>query len=115
MLAQRAERSFVGVECGIMDQFISVFGMRNHALLLDCRTLDYQYVSLPRRAQLVICNSHLERTLGRNVGLHSLDHAIADTNVPHPTQLLARIEDFPALDQQVELVIGAHRCAGKQR
>ena len=63
----------------------------------------------PGRAQ------YLERTLGRNVGLHSLDHAIADTNVPHPTQLLARIEDFPALDQQVELVIGAHRCAGKQR
>src|SRR4030065_1378988 len=42
-LAQRAENEFVGVKCGLMDQFISVFGRKDSALFLDCETLDYAY------------------------------------------------------------------------
>jgi len=42
-LAQRAENEFVGVKCGLMDQFISVFGRKDSALFLDCETLDYSY------------------------------------------------------------------------
>lgn len=45
-LAQRAENHFIGVQSGIMDQFISRLGVADHALLLDCRTLDYQPVPL---------------------------------------------------------------------
>jgi len=45
-LAQRAENEFVGVKCGLMDQFISVFGRKDSALFLDCETLDYSYHSL---------------------------------------------------------------------
>lgn len=46
-LAQRAENEFVGVACGIMDQFASCLGQKNHALFLDCRSLEYEAVPLP--------------------------------------------------------------------
>lgn len=42
-MAQRAENDFVGVRCGIMDQFASMFGLRDHVIRLDCRSLDYEY------------------------------------------------------------------------
>jgi galactokinase len=45
-LAQEAENDFVGVKCGIMDQFISIMGKENHALFLDIQTMDYQYIPL---------------------------------------------------------------------
>ncbi len=49
-IAQRAENQFVGVNCGIMDQFISVLGVEGHALLIDCRSLDYELVPFPANA-----------------------------------------------------------------
>lgn len=42
-ISQKSENEFVGVKCGIMDQFISVFGKKAHVLKLDCKTLDYEY------------------------------------------------------------------------
>ncbi|HEY3232307.1 MAG TPA: galactokinase [Roseiflexaceae bacterium] len=63
LLAQGAENTFVGVQCGIMDQFISALGRRDHALLLDCRDLNYQPVPLPAHTQIVVCDSHMERSL----------------------------------------------------
>ncbi|MFT4024520.1 MAG: galactokinase, partial [Flavihumibacter sp.] len=42
-LAQAAENQFVGVNCGIMDMFASMFGKENHVIRLDCRSLDYEY------------------------------------------------------------------------
>jgi len=54
-LAQRAENDFVGVQCGLMDQFIAVFGRKNSALFLDCETLDYTHYPLNlEKAGLVI-------------------------------------------------------------
>ena len=61
--AQRAENKFVGVNCGIMDQFISVLGREGHALLIDCRSLDYQLVPFPEHAALVIGNTKASRSL----------------------------------------------------
>jgi galactokinase len=46
VLCQRAENQYVGMNCGIMDQFISAVGKKNHAIFLNCNTLDYQYVPL---------------------------------------------------------------------
>ncbi|GLB52330.1 galactokinase [Neptunitalea chrysea] len=43
LIGQKAEHTFVGVNCGIMDQFASVFGKENHVVLLDCNTMDYEY------------------------------------------------------------------------
>ncbi len=64
-LGQRAENQFVGMNCGIMDQFISVHGEKDHALFLDCRTLDYQHVPLPSaQIRVVICNTMVKHELG---------------------------------------------------
>lgn len=63
-LAQRAENQFVGVNCGIMDQFASGMGKAGHAILLKCDTLDYRYVPLSLGDyQLVITNSNKQRSL----------------------------------------------------
>jgi len=56
-LCQRAENEFVGARCGIMDQFVSVHGRKDHALLLDCRSLAYRYQPIPEEVRLVICNT----------------------------------------------------------
>ncbi len=45
-LGQKAENEFVGVRCGLMDQFIAVFGRKDTAIFLDCETLDFEYVPL---------------------------------------------------------------------
>ena len=57
LLCQQAENEFVGARCGIMDQFISVHGKKNHALRLDCRTLEYRLLPIPADTRLVICNT----------------------------------------------------------
>lgn len=64
-LCQRAENTFVGVNCGIMDQFISCMGKKDHALFLDCRSLEYQLVPLPDSDdyKVVICNTAVKRGL----------------------------------------------------
>jgi galactokinase len=63
LLCQRAENEFVGARCGIMDQFISVHGKRNHALLLDCRTLEFRQRSIPSDVRLVICNTMVRHSV----------------------------------------------------
>ena len=62
-IAQRAENEFVGVNCGIMDQFISVLGADDHALLIDCRSLEYELISMPTDASIVIGNTKASRSL----------------------------------------------------
>lgn len=61
--AQRAENDFVGVNCGIMDQFISMLGKESHALLIDCRSLDYELIPMPTNATLLIGNTKASRSL----------------------------------------------------
>jgi len=64
LLAQRAENQFVGVNCGIMDQFASVMGKKNNAIFLNCKTLEYQYVPLNLGDYLlVITNTNKKRSL----------------------------------------------------
>ena len=63
LLCQRAENEFVGARCGIMDQFISVHGQKDHALLLDCRNLEYSQQPLPGNVRLVICNTMVRHSL----------------------------------------------------
>ena len=46
LISQRAENKYAGVNCGIMDQFASAMGKKDHAVLLDCSTLAYEYVPL---------------------------------------------------------------------
>ncbi|MGF1828533.1 galactokinase [Photobacterium angustum] len=60
---QQAENQFVGCNCGIMDQMISAEGRENHAMLLDCRSLETQAVSMPEDMAIVIINSNKKRGL----------------------------------------------------
>ncbi|HEX5013872.1 MAG TPA: galactokinase [Candidatus Limnocylindrales bacterium] len=63
-IAQRAENDFVGVRCGLMDQFASSLGRPGAAMLLDCRSLDYRAVTLPLEEHaLVVCDSASPRRL----------------------------------------------------
>ncbi len=65
-LSQRAENDFVGVNCGLMDQFVSVFGRKNTALFLDCETLFYEHVPLPLEEHglnIIVYDSRIRREL----------------------------------------------------
>lgn len=63
LICQKAENEFVGMRCGIMDQYIISLGRRNHALLIDCRDLHYTLVPLAPEANLVICDTKKRRGL----------------------------------------------------
>jgi galactokinase len=65
-LSRRAENEFVGVPCGIMDQFISALGRQDHALFLDCRDLKYRHVPLRGDVKIVVCNSGVKRALAQS-------------------------------------------------
>ena len=62
-LCQQAENEFVGTRCGIMDQLASACCVKDCALLLDCRSLEFRALPLPPGIRLVICNSMVKREL----------------------------------------------------
>jgi galactokinase len=62
-LCQRAENTYTGARCGIMDQFVSCFGKQDHALMLDCRSLEATYLQLSPNVCLVICNTMVRHEL----------------------------------------------------
>ena len=79
-LAQRAENAYVGVNSGLMDQFAVAFGRADHALFLDCRSLDHRAVPLPSGTRLVICDSGSPRQLATseyNTRRAECDRAVA--------------------------------------
>ncbi len=63
LICQRAENKYVGVNCGIMDQFASACGEKNKLLLLDCRSLEYQTLPLPKDVAIVIADTSMRRKL----------------------------------------------------
>lgn len=64
LMAQSAEHHFAGVKCGIMDQFASVFGKKDEAIMLDCRSMDYQYIPLNLDGySLVLLNTNVKHSL----------------------------------------------------
>ena len=60
---QEAENQFVGCQCGIMDQMVSACGSKFNALLLDCRSLDAELISMPKDLAVMIINSNVKRGL----------------------------------------------------
>jgi galactokinase len=61
--AQSAEVKYVGVPCGVMDQFISANGVAGHALLLDCRSLEYERARLPENVAFLVVDSTVRHRL----------------------------------------------------
>jgi len=62
-LCQRAENAWVGVQCGIMDQMISAAGQAEHALLIDCRSLETEAVPLPPQTVVAVLDTTTRRGL----------------------------------------------------
>ena len=62
-LCQKAENEFVGARVGIMDQFVSLHGQEDHALMLDCRALSFESLLIPDSVKLVISNTMVKHEL----------------------------------------------------
>ncbi len=64
LMAQKAEHEYAGVMCGIMDQFASVMGKRNHVIKLDCRSLAYEYVPFNLEGiKILLLNTNVKHSL----------------------------------------------------
>src|SRR6185437_12119228 len=59
-----AENEFIGIRSGIMDQVASLEGRRNHALLLDCRSLAMRHILVPSGVAMIVCNTMVRHDLG---------------------------------------------------
>lgn len=90
-IAQKAEHNYIGVKCGIMDQFASAMGKKNMAIFLDCRDLTWEMVPLVMKGyKLVIANTNIKRSLGSEKynerrsecekGLEQLRHIFPDAS-----------------------------------
>ncbi len=63
-LCRRAENEFVGAPCGIMDQYVAVFGRKGAAIRIDCRSLEHEAVQLPAGVAILAVNSMVKHQLG---------------------------------------------------
>jgi len=64
LMAQKAEHEYAGVMCGVMDQFASVFGRKDHVILLDCRDYSHQYFPFKiRDYSIVLCDTNVKHSL----------------------------------------------------
>lgn len=81
LIGQKSEHTFVGVNCGIMDQFSSVFGKKNCVIKLDCNTLEYQYYKADfKKYSLLLLDSnvkHTHLTSGYNVRRQEVEQGLA--------------------------------------
>lgn len=81
IIGQKSEHTFVGVNCGIMDQFASVFGKKNKAIKLDCNTLEYEYHNADfKKYSLLLLDSnvkHTHLTSGYNVRRQEVEQGLA--------------------------------------
>jgi len=99
-LCQRAEREFVGMPCGIMDQYISVFGREHSAVKIDCRSLDHQLVNLPDSVTFVAVNTMVKHALAGSAYKDRVAEcaaAVAGTQRKFPSATSLR--DVASLDQ----------------
>src|ERR1700677_2072646 len=63
-IAQKAEHTFAGVMCGVMDQFISILGKKDHVIKLDCRSMEYEYEPLQLKGvKIVLLNTNVKHSL----------------------------------------------------
>ncbi|MDN3678311.1 galactokinase [Flavobacterium paronense] len=80
LVGQKSEHTFVGVNCGIMDQFASVFGKKNSVIKLDCNTLEYEYYKANfKNYSLLLLDSnvkHTHLTSGYNVRRQEVEQGL---------------------------------------
>jgi galactokinase len=91
-LCQRAENEFVGMRCGIMDQFVSCCAAAGQALMLDCRSLEYKLLPLPPDVRLIICNTMVKHAL--QTGEYNTRRAECEAGVRHFAQSLPNVRSL---------------------
>jgi galactokinase len=110
-LCQKAENTFVGMNCGIMDQFISCVGIEHHAVMIDCRSLDYRPLPVAEDARIVICNSMVHHELAA-AGQYNLRRTECERGVALLQPLLkAKGKDIVALRDVTMAELEAHKAA----
>jgi len=88
LMGQATEHNYVGVKCGIMDQFISCLGKEGFLLRLDCRSLEYEYIPFhPSGYQLILINTGVSHELASsayNKRRESCERVVAEIAKTHP-------------------------------
>jgi len=113
---KQVENNFIGVQCGIMDQFAVAMGKSHHAICLNCDTLAYTYVPLNlQQYNLLILNTNKSRTLAEsayNKRKKSCEKALAILQTQHPIQHLcaAKLAHLDALTSYPNLLKRARHC-----
>ena len=105
LVGQSTEHNYVGVKCGIMDQFISCLGKEGSLLRLDCRSLEYEYVPFnPKGYQLVLLNTCVAHELASsayNKRRESCERVVEAIAKRHPQVKLLR-DAAPEMLQEVK-------------
>src|ERR1043166_9147634 len=89
-LCRQAENEFVGARVGIMDQFVSLFGQAQHALLLDCRCLKLKLLPLPVNFCLIMCNTMVKHELASSA--YNQRREQCEAGVKHLAQFLPHVK-----------------------
>jgi len=104
-IAQKAEHEYAGVMCGIMDQFASMFGKKDHVIKLDCRSLEYEYMPLKLNGyKLVLFNSNVKHSLASteyNTRRQQCEQGVAWVKEHHPHVNSLRDVSIQMLQQYV--------------
>lgn len=104
-LSQKAENEYVGVKCGIMDQFASMFGKKNNVIKLDCRSLDYQYEPFNMNGfKVVLLDTGVKHSLGSseyNVRRQQCEKGVALVKQHVPAVNSLRDVTMPMLEKYV--------------
>lgn len=105
-IGQKAEHSFAGVRVGIMDQFASIFGRKDHVIKLDCQSLDYEYVPLKLEGyKILLLNTNVKHSLGSseyNTRRAQCEQGVAWVKEYHPEVNSLRDVSMEMLHQHVE-------------
>jgi galactokinase len=105
-ISQKAEHEFAGVKCGIMDQFASMFGKKDHVIKLDCRSLEYEYVPVKLQGHsLVLFDTQVKHTLASsayNTRRAECEAAVSLINMEQPQVISLRDATLDMVKQYVK-------------
>ena len=103
LIGQKAEHTFPGVKCGIMDQFANLHGKKDQVMRLDCRSLDFEYFPFNFPGyKIVLCNSMVHHSLASseyNVRRQQCEEGVRAIQVNHPAVKSLRDASITMLDE----------------
>jgi galactokinase len=106
LIAQKAEQTFAGVNCGIMDQFASVFGKKDQAIMLDCRSMKHIYIPLKLDGyKLLLLNTNVKHALADsayNTRRAQCEQGVAWVKAHYPNVNTLRDVDLSMLEAHVK-------------